>query len=135
MGEKSVRALVLGHMVKGDLESARFVWKRAPEPRRAADEELRAAFAVLQAMWARDYPAAHAALRWGGWSPAAAPVVAHLAGKFRADTVALLTKVGRHVQTEHCLNPGYAAHLTPPRLLSALESKCDDLLSSFAFNS
>jgi COP9 signalosome complex subunit 8 len=35
---------MLGHMVKGDLESARFVHKRAPEGRKAADEELRAVF-------------------------------------------------------------------------------------------
>lgn len=47
---------MLGHMVRGELENARFVWKRAPESRRANDAELKAVFGLLQSMWTRDFP-------------------------------------------------------------------------------
>jgi hypothetical protein len=43
-------------VVKGELENARFVWKRAPDTRRAGDEELQTVFGLLQSMWTRDYP-------------------------------------------------------------------------------
>ena len=42
---------------------------------------------------------------------------------------------GGALQVVHCLNPGYAAHLGIPRAPHpALEPKCDNLLSKFAFN-
>ena len=83
---------MVGHMLNGDLESARFVWKRAPAVVRESDAELRMAHALLQALWVRDYPLAHRALTSTEWSRRNQPAVVHLAESFRAATADLISR-------------------------------------------
>ena len=94
---------MLGHMVNAELENARFVWKRAPDHRKASDEELRAVFALLQSMWNRDYPAVHRAASGAGsaWSAKLAPVVQHLEHAYRMQTMTLLTRAYTTVSVTH----------------------------------
>eukprot|EP01136_Pigoraptor_vietnamica_P035746 Opistho-1_new@101400 len=67
-----------GLLVLGDVDNARFLWKRIPQGVREAAPELRALWAVGQCLWRRERAAAAALLRSGTWSPHIRPLAERL---------------------------------------------------------
>ena len=57
------------YLLAGQLDNARFLWKRIPVPQRETEPELSAIWAVGKAMWAKDHAATQGAITGFSWSP------------------------------------------------------------------
>jgi len=62
---------LLSYLLQGQLDRARFLWKRVPEEIKSADAELQAVWAVGKAMWQTDHrlavqQSAASAFAWSG---------------------------------------------------------------------
>jgi len=81
---------LLGHLLLGQLDLARFVWKRLPLGKN--DPELVAIWEVGKQMWQEDHAGVQAALAAHAWSP---PLVERLAAALRRQCVeAAFRKIG-----------------------------------------
>ncbi|KAK9915796.1 hypothetical protein WJX75_004222 [Coccomyxa subellipsoidea] len=83
---------LLGHIYNGNLEDARFLWKRTPAAVKEQDPELKAAFQLLQITWNKDYQAIWQALAASGWSQHASKLIAALHAKLRAHSLQFLSR-------------------------------------------
>mmetsp|Transcript_18444 Transcript_18444/g.20510 ORF Transcript_18444/g.20510 Transcript_18444/m.20510 type:complete len:201 (+) Transcript_18444:21-623(+) len=54
--------LILANLLQGELENARFVWKRAPKDSKAPGTSICAAWEIGKAMWQRDYAKVYTAM-------------------------------------------------------------------------
>jgi COP9 signalosome complex subunit 8 len=97
-------AHVLAHVALGNLDHARFVYQRAPEDAKEEGSELDAALAVLQCAWQRDHAGVHAAVASGAWSPRVAPLVRHVAARYRANTLELMSRAYTSVSVSHVVS-------------------------------
>ena len=57
------------YLLLGQLDDARFLWKRLPTPPRDNEPELCALWAVGKAMWLKDHAATQGAITGFSWSP------------------------------------------------------------------
>ena len=61
--------------------SARFMWKRIPEPVKEGNLELAAAWKIVQVMWTHDHAAVYGALKGYNWTSQVLPVARALGGE------------------------------------------------------
>jgi len=69
------KAQLLAHLLLGQTDAARFLWKRLP-PQMREEPELQALWNVGKARWAKDTAAACAALGARQWAPPVVPTLA-----------------------------------------------------------
>ncbi|GJP50593.1 hypothetical protein CLOM_g9743 [Closterium sp. NIES-68] len=111
---------LLGLLHDGDLNEARFLWKRIPASVKEGDAELEATWRVGQAMWRRDSQGVHEALKAFDWSPAVEPMVAAVADRYTHTMIQLLAR------SFSTISPSHAATflgLTTQEALPFLEAK------------
>ncbi|BBM97811.1 COP9 signalosome complex subunit 8 [Marchantia polymorpha subsp. ruderalis] len=81
---------LLAHVVVGDLNSARFLWKRIPAPVKQNNLELIAAWKIVKCLWAHGHAAVHEALRSYSWSPEVQQVISAVAENYSQKMLKLL---------------------------------------------
>lgn len=81
---------LLAHIYNGNLEDARFVWKRASSTHKQ-NPQFQAAFAVLQQLWNKNYQGIWPALTSTQWSETALPLVHAIADSQRQHAVQLVS--------------------------------------------
>jgi len=91
---------LLAYLEVGDLDSARFLWKRVPADVKKSDPEIAAAWAIGQRIWLSDYPAVYEAIKSFHWRPAVAQLVAILEESFRRRTFELVSKAFSVISTK-----------------------------------
>eukprot|EP00243_Klebsormidium_subtile_P011081 TRINITY_DN6122_c0_g1_i2.p1 TRINITY_DN6122_c0_g1~~TRINITY_DN6122_c0_g1_i2.p1 ORF type:complete len:182 (+),score=9.55 TRINITY_DN6122_c0_g1_i2:295-840(+) len=82
---------LLGHVILQDLNSARFLWKRIPQPIKLSNPELQAAWRIVQALWQHDRPGVHRALKGYAWTQPAQGLVSAIAEEFGIQMFKLLS--------------------------------------------
>lgn len=92
-------AQLLGHIYNGDIEDARFVWKRAPAAHKQ-EPQLKAAFAVLQHLWNKAYQGLWPVLSSAQWSETLLPLVHAIANKQRQDAIRLVSCAYSSIQPD-----------------------------------
>ncbi|KAL3137168.1 COP9 signalosome complex subunit 8 [Trebouxia sp. C0010 RCD-2024] len=107
---------LLGHMYNGDIEDARFAWKRASDTHKQSSE-LKAALAVLQQLWNKNYQGVWPALTSFQWSESASPLVLAIATRQRQHAIQLVSCAYSSIQ------PARLAALTGSTPDEALQSK------------
>lgn len=83
-------AQLLGHIYTGNLQDARFVWKRATNEQKQ-DVQFKAAFKLLQHLWNKDYQGCWSILSSKQWSANLLKLVQAIAAKQRQHTVRLVS--------------------------------------------
>ncbi|CAI5491560.1 unnamed protein product [Closterium sp. Naga37s-1] len=109
---------LLGLLHDGDLNEARFLWKRIPASVKDGNAELAATWRVGQAMWKRDSQDVYEALKVFVWSPAVQPMVAAVKDRYTHTMIQLLAR------SFSTISPSHAATflgLTSQEALSFLE--------------
>lgn len=105
---------LLGHIYNGDLEDARFVWKRASDTHKQ-NSELKAAFALLQQLWNKNYQGVWPALTSFQWSEPATPLVHAIAKRQQQQAIQLVSCAFSSIQ------PAQLAALTGSSSQDALQ--------------
>lgn len=82
---------LLSYLIVGDLDNARFLWKRIPSNIKSAQTNLKTIWKIGQAMWTRNYIEFYKTIN-GNWDPIHKPLVEALLASFRRKTFFLLSK-------------------------------------------
>jgi COP9 signalosome complex subunit 8 len=79
------------HLIKNEMDSARFLWKRIPHDIKKTNAELQAVWKIGKCMWQREYAELYKAFT-NTWEPLNKTLAELLLGRVRQQTFELLSK-------------------------------------------
>ncbi|XP_038049084.1 COP9 signalosome complex subunit 8-like [Patiria miniata] len=87
------------YLLNNDMNNAKFLWKRIPQPIKTANPEVGLVWAVGQNMWQRDFPATYAALK-KEWSEAVKPIMEAITENIRQRMFHLISQGYTTIEAE-----------------------------------
>ncbi|XP_072047454.1 COP9 signalosome complex subunit 8-like [Amphiura filiformis] len=87
------------YLLQNDLNNAKFLWKRIPQPVKTANPELGHIWAVGQQMWHRDFPATYSAMK-KDWSEPVKPMMDSLLEHVRQRVFKLISRAYTSIEAD-----------------------------------
>ncbi|XP_071791744.1 COP9 signalosome complex subunit 8-like [Asterias amurensis] len=87
------------YLLTNDMNNAKFLWKRIPQPIKTANPELGLVWAVGQCMWQRNFPATYASLN-KEWSETAKPIMEAISANIRQRMYHLISSAYTTIEAE-----------------------------------
>eukprot|EP01130_Rhizamoeba_saxonica_P007315 TRINITY_DN2953_c2_g1_i1.p1 TRINITY_DN2953_c2_g1~~TRINITY_DN2953_c2_g1_i1.p1 ORF type:complete len:165 (-),score=35.02 TRINITY_DN2953_c2_g1_i1:33-527(-) len=84
--------LLISYLIVGDLNNARFLWKRIPSQTKQQNPQLGALWSIGQALWNENYPLFYASVSAYEWNVMIGTMVSILIEQFRQKTFKLLSR-------------------------------------------